>query len=98
MTREPGFHRLDRRIHRSKRSGKLIVLSVFLVSLLLGGVLVQGLKLARDAGRTELVVPGLIGIGILAALNLFSGFLVRRQHRLLDEAREDLRRMVAEEG
>lgn len=98
MRKEPGFRRLDRRIHRSKRSGKVIFLSVFLVSLVLGGVLVQGLRLAREAGRNELVVPGLMGLGILVALNVFSGLLARRQHRLLDEAREELQRLVAEDG
>lgn len=86
--------RLDRRIIRSKRRGKVVLAGVVLVSAGLGTVLLQGLFLARNAGEDGLVARALLGLGLLAAMNIFSLVLIRKQHRMLDEAREDLRSLV----
>jgi uncharacterized membrane protein len=86
--------KLDQRIQRSKRSGKLVLGGVFLVSVAFAAVLVQGLFLALEAGRTDLVGRGVFGLVLLLGLNLFSLVLVRRQHRMLDEAREELEELV----
>ncbi len=86
--------KLDQRIQRSKRSGKLVLGGVFLVSVAFAAVLVQGLFLALETGRTDLVGRGVFGLVLLLGLNLFSLVLVRRQHRMLDEAREELEELV----
>jgi hypothetical protein len=86
--------KLDQRIQRSKRSGKLVLGGVFLVSVAFAAGLVQGLFLALEAGRTDLVGRGVFGLVLLLGLNLFSLVLVRRQHRMLDEAREELEELV----
>jgi protein-S-isoprenylcysteine O-methyltransferase Ste14 len=88
------LRRLDHRIRRSKRSGKIVVVGVFLVSLVFAVVLTQGLSLAIDEGEEGLVVRALVGLSLLVGLNLFSVVLIRRQHRLLDEAREELETLV----
>jgi hypothetical protein len=82
--------RLDRRIAQSKRRGKLVLGGVLLVSLVFGATLIQGLLLALEAGKGDLILRAWIGLGLLAGLVLFAAFLIRRQHRRLDEAREDL--------
>jgi len=82
--------RLDQRIQRSKRSGKIALGGVLLVSVVIGSVLVQGLLLALEAGRGELVGRAVLGLALLVGLNGFSFILIRRQHRSLDEAREEL--------
>ena len=97
MADVPKLKRLDLRIRRSKRSGKIVLGAVVLVSLVFGMVLVQAFSLAQEAGRRDLVVRALVGLGLLVGLNLFSVFLTRRQHRMLDEAREDLEALVAED-
>ena len=94
MTTAPKLTRLDQRIRRSKRSGKVVVAGVVLVSLAFGVVLIQGLSLALDQQRNDLVIRALAGLGLLVGLNLFSVILIRRQHRMLDEAREDLEALV----
>jgi len=86
--------RLDRRIHRSKRNGKLVLGGVLIVSLILGAVLAQGLVLALEGGRSDLVGRAVFGLALLLALDAFSVILIRRQHRSLDEAREELRELV----
>ncbi len=86
--------KLDQRIQRSKRSGNLVLGGVFLVSVAFAAVLVQGLFLALETGRTDLVGRGVFGLVLLLGLNLFSLVLVRRQHRMLDEAREELEELV----
>ena len=86
--------RLDERIHRSKRTGKLVLGGVLIVSLILGTVLAQGLFLALDGGRGDLVGRAWFGLALLLALDAFSVILIRRQHRRLDEAREELRELV----
>ena len=86
--------RLDQRIQRSKRSGKLVLGGVVLVSVAFAAVLIQGLFLALEAGRRDLVGRGVFGLALLLGLNLFSFVLVRRQHRMLDEAREELEELV----
>lgn len=87
--------RLDERIHRSKRSGKIVLGGVLLVSLVLGGVLVQGMLVALDGGRGNLAGRAAFGVALLVVLNSFSIYLIRRQHRRLDEAREELRELVS---
>ena len=87
--------RLDERIHRSKRSGKIVLGGVLLVSLVLGGVLVQGMLVALDGGRGDLAGRAAFGVALLVVLNSFSVYLIRRQHRRLDEAREELRELVS---
>ena len=97
MAEAPKLKRLDQRIRRSKRAGKFVLGGVALVSLVFGLVLIHGLSLAREAGRQDLVLPAVAGLGLLVGLNLFSVILTRRQHRILDEAREDLETLVAED-
>lgn len=94
MNRTPELPRLDQRIQRSKRVGKIVLGGVLLVSLVLGAVLVQGLLLALDAQGQDLVSRALLGLGLILALDLFSIHLTLRQHRMLDEAREELARLV----
>ena len=97
MEETPRLHRLEGRIRRSKRSGKVVLLLVALVSLGFTPVLVQALLLAREAGRSDLVTRAIVGLGVLIGLNLFSWILIRRQHRMLDEAREDLEALISGE-
>ena len=97
MSDAPKLTRIDRRVQRSKRTGKIVLLGVLLVSLVFCGVLIQGLSLALDAGRTDLVVRGAAGLVLLLGLNVFSVVMIRRQHRMLDEARADLKEMVTGE-
>jgi hypothetical protein len=87
--------RLDERIKRSKRWGKIVLGGVFLVSLLLGVVMAQGLLLALTAGRKDLMLRAGCGLMALLALNVFSLVLTRRQHRMLDEARKELEDLVS---
>lgn len=86
--------RLDRRIAGSKKWGRIVLAGVILVSLILGAVLLQGLLLALDEGRKDLVLRAVLGLGLLLGLDLFSLLLVRRQHAILDEARSDLEELV----
>ena len=86
--------RLDRRIARSKRSGTVVLAGVLLVSVVLGAVLVQGLLLALEGDRWGLVTRGLLGLGLLGGVDAFSVLAIRRQHRMLDEARDELRSLV----
>lgn len=88
------LERLDERIRRSKRSGKLVLGGVLLVSLVFGVVLVQGLLLAEQGNRGDLVWRAALGLALLLALDLFSLLLIRRQHRRLDEALEEMRELV----
>jgi ABC-type protease/lipase transport system fused ATPase/permease subunit len=87
--------RLDERIRRSKRWGKIVLGGVLLASLLLGVVMAQGLLLALEAGRDDLLVRAGCGLVALLALNVFSVVLTRRQHRMLDEARKELEDLVS---
>lgn len=89
------MNRLDERIQRSKRSGKIVLGGVILVSLVFGVVLAQGLFMAVEAGRGDLVGRAVFGLVLLLALNTFSLVLIRRQHRMLDEARRELQDMVS---
>jgi hypothetical protein len=86
--------RLEERIHRSKRTGKVILGGVLVVSLVMGAVLLQALSLALEGGQGDLVARAVIGLAILLALDAFSVVLIRRQHRRLDEAREELRELL----
>lgn len=97
MTGGPKLSRLELRIQRSKRNGKIVLGAVLLVSVAFALVLTQGLSLALEAGRGDLVVRAWVGLGFLAGLNLFSVTMIRRQHRLLDDARKDLEALVLEE-
>ncbi len=92
--RRDSVRRLDQRIRRSKRSGRIVLGGVFLVSVGFAAVLVQGLVIALDVGRSDLVGRGFFGLALLLGLNVFSLALVRRQHRMLDEAREELEELV----
>ena len=90
MAHPPRLDRLDRRIAQSKRRGKVVLGGVLLVSVALGAILIQGLLLALETDRKDLILRAWVGLGLLAGLDLFSVILIRRQHRRLDEAREDL--------
>jgi len=94
MAEAPKLKRLDLRIQRSKRTGKIVLAGVAFVSLIFGAVLIQALLLALEGGRGELVTRALAGIGLLAGLNLFAILLIRHQHKTLDEAREEMEEMV----
>ena len=94
MTEAPKLKRLDERIRRSKRTGKIVLGGVAVVSLVFAVVLTQGLSLALEGGRNELVIRAVVGLGLLVGLNFFSVVLIRRQHRVLDEAREELENLV----
>jgi hypothetical protein len=94
MEGAPRLTRLERRVQRSKRAGKLIMLGVLLVSVVFGAVLLQGLLLAHDVGRTDLLARAMAGLLLLVGLDLFSVIMIRRQHQMLDEARADLRELV----
>jgi len=67
---------------------------VLVVSLAFGATLVHGLLLALEAGRNDLVVRALVGLGLLGGLDLFSVLLIRRQHLRMDEAGEELAALV----
>ena len=61
----------------------------------MGAVLLQALSLALEGGQGDLVARAVFGLAILLALDVFSVVLIRRQHRRLDEAREELRELVS---
>lgn len=86
--------RLDHRIERSKRNGKIALGAVIVLSLVFAAVLVPGLTLALEEGRPELVRRAVFGLALLGALDVFSIVLIRRQHLMLDEARDELEEMV----
>ena len=88
------MRRLNERIRRSKRRGKIAVIVVLVVSLLLGSVLAQALIVARGTGHDEVVSRVFFGIGLLVALNVFSVALAWRQHKLLDQARSEMIELV----
>jgi hypothetical protein len=67
---------------------------VVLVSAAFAVVLAQGLSLALETQRSDLVTRALVGLGLLGGLILFSVVLIRRQHRVLDEARQELEDLV----
>lgn len=69
-------------------------MGIVALALIFGGVLVQGLLLALDAGRWGLVLRAAFGLALLAGLVVFSVVLVRRQHVVLEEARSDLEEMI----
>ena len=94
MEETPRLTRLERRVQRSKRHGKLVLAGVLLVSVVFAAVLTQGLLLALDADRTDLVARAWAGLGLLVGLDLFSLIMIRRQHRMLDEAHADLQELV----
>jgi hypothetical protein len=93
-TISPKLPRLDRRISVSKRWGRIALAGVILISLVFGAVLVQGLLLALEAGRRDLIFRALAGLTLLVGLDVFSLVLVRRQHTMLDEVRSDLEDLV----
>jgi hypothetical protein len=70
---------------------------VLLVSVALAYPLFQGLFLAQEVGREDLIVRAFLGLGLLAALIVFSVILIRRQHKSLDEARDELAALVTGE-
>jgi len=78
--------------------GKIVLGGVLLASVAFGGVLVQGLVLASEGGRGELVARAWIGLGLVLVLDLFSVVLIRRQHRVLDGARADLQALITDDG
>lgn len=89
---------MEERIRRSKRSGKVVATGVLLVSMVFGAVLVQALILSETAGREDLALRALGGLALLVGLNVLSAALTRRQHRMLDEAREELEGLEWGEG
>jgi len=98
MGEAPKLVRLERRMRRSKRMGKIVLGGVLLASVAFGGVLLQGLLMAVEAGRDGLVVRAWIGLGLLLGLDVFSAVLIRRQHRILDEARVELQELITGDG
>jgi hypothetical protein len=86
--------KLDERIKRSKRLGKMAVAGVFLMSVVFGGVLVQGLVLAQELGQDDLVARAIRGLSCLTLLNIVSVVLIWRQHRTFDKARAELQELV----
>lgn len=94
MGESPKLVRLERRIRRSKRRGKAVLGGVLLASVAFGGVLVQGLLMAVEVGRDDLVIRAWIGLGLLLGMDLFSAVLIRRQHRVLDGARGELQELI----
>ena len=94
MGRPSKLPRLDRRISASKRWGRIALAAVVLISLFFGAVLVQGLRLASDAGRVDLIGRAVLGLALLAGIDVIAVLLVRRQHVMLDEARADLEELM----
>ena len=92
------MRRLDERIRRAKRRGKISVVVVLVVSLVLGSVLAQALALARSTGQEQLATRAIFGIGLLVVVNLFSVALAWHQHRLLDQARSEMDELVRGPG
>lgn len=92
------MRRLDERIRRSKRRGKISAIVVLVVSLVLGGVLAQALALARSTGQDDVVTRAIFGLGLLVVVNLLSVALAWHQHRLLDQARSEMRELVRGPG
>jgi hypothetical protein len=86
--------KLDERIRRSKRLGKIALGGVFLMSLTFGGILVQGLILALETGQDDMVFRAIRSLCCLALLNLVSIALIWRQHRAFHEARTELQELV----
>jgi hypothetical protein len=86
--------RLDERIRRSKRLGKIAVGGVLLMSLTFGGALVQGLLLALETGEDDLVARAIRGLCCLTLLNIVSLALIWRQHRTFDKARTEMQELV----
>jgi hypothetical protein len=74
--------------------GKVVLMGVLLVSVALGYPLLQGIFLASDSGREDLIIRGFLGLGLLAGLVVFAVVMTRRQHRKLDEARQELSSLV----
>ena len=92
------MRRLEERIRRSKRSTKVVVAGVLLVSVAFAALLIQGLFLALDAGRTDLMVRAILGLALLSGLDVFAVVMMRRQRRILDEAKEELEGLVKGEA
>ena len=88
------MRRLNERIRRSKRRGKISVVVVLVVSLVLGSVLAQALALARSTGQDELASRAIFGIGLLVVVNLLSVAMVWHQHHLLDQAKSEMDELV----
>jgi len=86
--------KLDQRIKRSKRTGKVALSGVALLSLACGSLLLQGLLVARATGDSEVMARAVVGLVIVVSFDLFAVFLIRRQYRLLDEARRDLQELI----
>jgi hypothetical protein len=92
------LRRLNERIRRSKRRGKISVVVVLCVSLVLGSVLAQALVVARSTGQDELASRAVFGIGLLVVVNLLSIAMAWHQHRLLDEARSEMEELIRGPG
>jgi hypothetical protein len=86
--------KLDQRIKKSKRTGKIALVGVGLVSLACGSLLIQGLLLANETGHPELMGRAALGLVIVVGVDLFSLVFIRRQHRLFDEARKELKELI----
>jgi hypothetical protein len=86
--------KLDERIRRSKRLGKIAVGGVLILSLTFGGVLVQGLLLALETGHDDMVARAIRSLSCLTLLNIISIALTWRQHRTFDKARAELQELV----
>ena len=91
---EISLKKLDQRIKRSKRTGKIALVGVGLVSLACGSLLIQGLLLARETGHAELMGRAALGLVIVVGVDLFSLVFIRRQHRLFDAARKELKELI----
>jgi len=91
---EVSLKKLDQRIKRSKRTGKIALAGVMLVSLCCASLLIQGLLVARETGNSELMWRAALGLAIVVGFDLFSLVFIRRQHRLFDEARKELKELI----
>ena len=91
---EVSLKKLDQRIKRSKRTGKIALAGVGLVSLACGSLLIQGFLVARDTGHPEFMWRAVLGLVIVVGFDLFSLAFIRRQHRMFDEARKELEELI----
>lgn len=95
---EVSLKKLDQRIKRSKRTGKIALAGVMLVSLCCASLLIQGLIIALETGHSELMWRAALGLAIVVGFDLFSLVFIRRQHRMFDEAREDLHDLIEDQA
>lgn len=90
-----GIERIRGRIDRTRRHGRWAFGVVVGLSALLGLPLLHAVVIALGMGRADLITWGVVGVGILVAVDLVAWLLLRRQKRLLDSAEEMVRELEA---